>query len=95
MRPVFFSVLDWQKNKTGWIRAGTDICYYRNCYTSPGNKRRQYLTATFTITFQYSSDVVYIAYHYPYTYSQLLVNLYSFINLTIGIIAKNINNTCL
>ncbi|VDP64723.1 unnamed protein product [Schistosoma curassoni] len=34
-----------------------------------------YYTATFTISFPYTGDVCYLAYHYPYTYTRLLTDL--------------------
>ena len=71
-----YSVCEAVQGRPGWIRVGTDICYYRNCYQNlSSRKSRSYLTATFTLTFPHSYDVCYIAYHYPYTYSQLLVSI--------------------
>jgi hypothetical protein len=74
MKPLMYSVCEAVLGRPGWIRVGTDICYYRNCYQNlSSRKSRSYLTAAFTVTFPHSQDVCYIAYHYPYTYSQLLV----------------------
>lgn len=52
----------------GWVRRGTDICYYQNHVKRRGG---YYYTATFTMDFPYSDDTVYIAYCYPYTYTDL------------------------
>ena len=61
--------------RPGWVHMGTDICYYRNSYQRPDSRRgRYYHTTTFTIKFPHSWDVCYMAYHYPYTYTQLLVS---------------------
>jgi hypothetical protein len=74
MKPIMYSVREAVLGRPGWVRMGTDICYYRNCYQNPTSRKpRSYLTTTFKITFPHSYDVCYIAYHYPYTYSQLLV----------------------
>jgi len=76
MKPLMYSVCEAVLGHPGWIRVGTDICYYRNCYQNlSSRKSRSYLTAAFTVTFPHSYDVCYIAYHYPYTYSQLLVRI--------------------
>ena len=75
MKPLMYSVQESLLGRPGWLRVGTDICYYRNCYQNPmSRKSRSYLTTTFTITFQHAYDICYIAYHYPYTYSQLMVS---------------------
>ncbi|XP_067003008.2 cytosolic carboxypeptidase 1 isoform X2 [Anabrus simplex] len=77
MKPIMYSVKDAVDGHGGWVRVGTDICYYRNSYQNPtGRGRSSYLTATFTITFPHAHDVCYIAYHYPYTYSQLLAQIW-------------------
>ncbi|VDQ14323.1 unnamed protein product, partial [Trichobilharzia regenti] len=34
-----------------------------------------YYTASFVIRFPYAGDVCYLAYHYPYTYTRLLIDL--------------------
>ena len=78
MKPLMYSVCEAVLGRPRWIRVGTDICYYRNCYQNlSSRKSRSYLTAAFTVTFPHSYDVCYIAYHYPYTYSQLLVRTHS------------------
>ncbi|PSN34864.1 hypothetical protein C0J52_18211 [Blattella germanica] len=77
MRPLMFSVKESVLGRPGWMRMGTDICYYRNCYRNPtARKPQSYLTMTFTVTFPHSYDICYIAYHYPYTYSQLLAQIW-------------------
>ncbi|XP_048513203.1 cytosolic carboxypeptidase 1-like isoform X2 [Athalia rosae] len=75
MQPILFSVKEAQLGRAGWVRTGTDICYYRNCYRRPG-KEKNYYTTSFTVTFQHSYDVCYLAYHFPYTYSQLMANIW-------------------
>ena len=40
-----------------------------------GIRGKSYFTTTFTIKFEHSYDVCYLAYHYPYTYSSLQVRI--------------------
>ena len=37
---------------------------------------KRYYTLTFAVTFPHNEDACYLAYHYPYTYSTLLVMSY-------------------
>ncbi|XP_029156275.1 cytosolic carboxypeptidase 1-like isoform X2 [Nylanderia fulva] len=75
MKPILFSVTEAQCGRPGWVRTGVDICYYRNCYQRPG-KGKTYLTTSFTVAFPHASDVCYLAYHFPYTYSRLVANIW-------------------
>ncbi|XP_033221250.1 cytosolic carboxypeptidase 4-like isoform X2 [Belonocnema kinseyi] len=81
MKPILFSVIEAQLGRSGWVRTGTDICYYRNCYQRPG-KGKNYLTTSFTVTFPHGYDVCYLAYHFPYTYSQLMTNIWKWMKST-------------
>ncbi|CAG9135225.1 unnamed protein product [Plutella xylostella] len=78
MKPVMFSVTEAVLGRPGWVRAGSDICYYRNAYHPPAQRHgsKCYLTATFDIAFPHSSDVVYLAYHFPYTYSRMMTRIW-------------------
>ncbi|XP_074863146.1 cytosolic carboxypeptidase 4 isoform X2 [Carettochelys insculpta] len=80
MQPVMYSVKEALCGKPRWIRAGYDICYYKNHYrrsaaAAGGVRGKSYYTLTFTITFPHGEDVCYLAYHYPYTYSTLMSHL--------------------
>ncbi|XP_014670329.1 PREDICTED: cytosolic carboxypeptidase 4-like isoform X2 [Priapulus caudatus] len=80
MQPVLFSVREAALSRVGWVRAGTDICYYKNHFThmptsGSGCQTKLHYTATFTLTFPHPGDVCYVAYHYPYTYSLLQTHL--------------------
>ncbi|XP_026274191.1 cytosolic carboxypeptidase 1-like isoform X1 [Frankliniella occidentalis] len=76
MQPIVYSVREATLGRAGWTHMGTDICYYRNSYQRPDGRRgRLYHTTTFSIKFPHSWDVCYIAYHYPYTYTQLLMQV--------------------
>lgn len=74
MQPVVYSVREATLGRAGWTHMGSDICYYRNSYQRPDCRRgRLYHTTTFSIKFPHSWDVCYVAYHFPYTFTQLLV----------------------
>ena len=78
MRPVMFSVSEAMRGRPYWIRAGTEICYYKNHFirstrTTGGVRGKSYYTASFTLNFKHDQDSVYLAYHYPYTYTMLQV----------------------
>ncbi|XP_032686214.1 cytosolic carboxypeptidase 1-like isoform X3 [Odontomachus brunneus] len=76
MKPILFSVAEAKCGRPGWVRTGVDICYYRNCYQRPARGGKTYLTTSFTVTFPHAHDVCYLAYHFPYTYSQLMTNIW-------------------
>ena len=88
MQPLLFSEKEAvERQRPYWTRAGTDILYYKNRFAksqphsksskSKDNERHDdsptFMTASFTIEFPHAEDVCYLAYHYPYTYSRLLV----------------------
>ncbi|XP_025832353.1 cytosolic carboxypeptidase 1-like [Agrilus planipennis] len=75
MQPVMFSVKDFLRKRYGWKRTGKNIIYYGNNFRSKTNTK-QYRTLSFCITFSNSKDTCFIAYHYPYTYTRLLTNIY-------------------
>ncbi|KAH0628223.1 hypothetical protein JD844_009097 [Phrynosoma platyrhinos] len=80
MQPLMYSVQEALSGRPWWIRVGTDICYYKNHFSrssiaAGGQKGKSYYTITFTVTFQHKDDVCYFAYHYPYTYSALMMHL--------------------
>ncbi|XP_039308178.1 cytosolic carboxypeptidase 1 isoform X7 [Solenopsis invicta] len=75
MKPILFSVMEAQCGRPGWVRTGVDICYYRNCYQR-STKGKTYFTTSFTVTFPHAYDVCYLAYHFPYTYSRLMTNIW-------------------
>ena len=69
MKPLMYSVTDARRYRRGWVRCGSDICYYQNNMKrkSGGN----YYTLTFCVNFNYDYDTVYFAHCYPYTYTDL------------------------
>ena len=78
MQPVMYSTTEAQEGRAGWIRAGANVCYYRNYFTrsreaTGGQGGKTYYTSTFTVTFPHANDICYFAYHYPYTFTMLQV----------------------
>ncbi|CAH0405271.1 unnamed protein product [Chilo suppressalis] len=78
MKPVMYSVKEAVLGKPGWVRTGSDICYYRNSYhyANQKNHTKCYLTVTFNIEFPHSNDVCYLAYHFPFTYSMMMTRIW-------------------
>ncbi|XP_063994671.1 cytosolic carboxypeptidase 1-like isoform X3 [Diachasmimorpha longicaudata] len=83
MKPIMFSVIEAQLGRPGWIRVGSDICYYRNSYRRPG-RGKNYMTTSFTVNFPHSYDVCYLAYHFPFTYSGLLWHIWTWMKNSVS-----------
>ena len=47
--------------------------YRESAAVTGGASRKCYYTLTFAVTFPHNEDVCYLAYHYPYTYTTLMV----------------------
>ncbi|NXL91953.1 CBPC4 carboxypeptidase, partial [Alectura lathami] len=80
MQLVMYSVKEALQGRPRWLRAGHDICYYKNHYrcsaaAGGGTRGKCYYTLTFSIKFPHKDDVCYLAYHYPYTYSAMMSHL--------------------
>ncbi|KFW05706.1 Cytosolic carboxypeptidase 4, partial [Eurypyga helias] len=80
MQLVMYSVKEALQGRACWLRAGHDICYYKNHYrcsaaAGGGVRGKFYYTLTFSIKFPHNDDVCYLAYHYPYTYSTMMSHL--------------------
>jgi hypothetical protein len=72
MMPVVYSTKRASEEQIGWYRSGFDICYHPNRYLKEKRgKTYNCYSLTFKTTFPYDDDVCYLAYHYPYTYSNL------------------------
>ncbi|XP_071438628.1 cytosolic carboxypeptidase 1-like isoform X2 [Hetaerina americana] len=95
MKPLMFSVCDAVRGQPKWVRVGTDICYFRNSYQNPTTKGKTYVTSTFTIAFPYQYDVCYIAYHYPYSYSMLMTQIWKLTkNIDVSSTYLKVNTLC-
>ena len=77
MQPVFYSTYDAINKGIGWIRAGSNICYYKNYFprtaAAGGGGIKSYYTMSFVIEFPHDDDTCFLAYHYPYTFSTMKV----------------------
>lgn len=72
MRPLQYSCIQASKG-IGWVRCGDRIAYYQNGLRR--QKGANYYTLTFTVTFDHDCDEVYFSHCYPYTYSDLQMDL--------------------
>lgn len=76
MKILIYSEKQSEDKDIGWFRGGTKISYYANGIRKDPNKRfKSYYTLTFSYEFQYDDDIVYFAYCYPYTYSDMIDDL--------------------
>ncbi|OAJ36379.1 cytosolic carboxypeptidase 2 [Batrachochytrium dendrobatidis JEL423] len=86
MQPVVYSVAN-----PGWRRAGEGVFYIKNHYrkshdvastessvSAADTTSGTYSTLVFSLLFKNLNDTCYIAYHYPYTYSELQRSLYQY-----------------
>jgi cytosolic carboxypeptidase protein 2/3 len=67
MRPLVYSEMAATQNGKGWVRGGTDICYYQN--SMKRKNQGYYYTLTWSHTFEHDHDTVYFSHSYPYTYT--------------------------
>ena len=75
MQPVFYSEKMAQVDQKGWMRSGENITYYKSVAPSPGKPNTTYYGLAFNVTFPYDDDSCYLAYHFPYTFTDLQVFL--------------------
>ena len=68
MKLVVYSNKKSQFMNIGWHRGGEEIVYYHNGILKESHSM---YTLRFAYTFEYSQDIVWFAYNYPYTYTQL------------------------
>ena len=79
------SVVRCQRRGVGWVRKGSDVCYYQNTIKRKGG---YYYTASFSLIFENHNDTVYIAHSYPYTYTDLQRCVSSLLGLRAGIAVR-------
>ena len=88
MQPVMYSLLE-----PGWKRVGDNVFYIKNHFSRPAQSTSPegevqttpstnltFSTLVFSVTFKNENDHCFLAYHYPYTYSELQRNLYQLHN---------------
>eukprot|EP00940_MAST-03C_sp_MAST-3C-sp2_P001519 g1519.t1 len=76
LRPLLYSKRLAEDKGIGWHRCGVDICYYANASSRLGGGARRkgermFYTLTFTVEFPHDHDTIYLAYCYPYSYTDL------------------------
>jgi hypothetical protein len=74
MKVLVYSEAENAATGVGWFRDGEAIRYFNNGIRRSG-LTKTYYTLTFAYRFKHSSDQVYFAYCYPYSYSDLLSDL--------------------
>jgi murein tripeptide amidase MpaA len=74
MKVLVYSEAENRASGVGWFREGEGIRYFNNGIRRSG-LTKTYYTLTFAYRFKHSSDHVYFAYCYPYSYSDLLTDL--------------------
>ena len=71
MKISLYSQIKSEKEHIGWYRDGRNISYYANGIRKNEISNKSLFTLSFTIDFQYDNDIVFMAYSYPYTYTNL------------------------
>jgi len=91
MRPLVYSEADASQRSIGWVRAGSDICYYQNQYVYVGSSKRKskgaasrdtslpFYSLSMTLVFPHANDSAFVAQCYPYTYTRLQTYLHSLV----------------
>ena len=85
MQMVMYSKQNAVEKNLGWVRAGSEICYYPNQYprrSTAGEGESNYFTLSFTIEFPNPKDTYLLAYTYPYTHSDYLRHIDGIMNCT-------------
>ena len=59
------------KSDPAWHYGGTEIKYEQNLFWQNNKKEKRFYTLSFKYKFLEDNDVVYFAYSYPYTYTNL------------------------
>ncbi|XP_066278740.1 uncharacterized protein [Branchiostoma lanceolatum] len=71
LKPLMYSEHDAQTKKTGWLRVGENIKYYKNNVRINLRSDKCYYSLTWTCSFPNDNDSYFFSHCYPYTYSDL------------------------
>ncbi|XP_078584392.1 uncharacterized protein LOC144866649 isoform X11 [Branchiostoma floridae x Branchiostoma japonicum] len=71
LKPLMYSEHDAHTKKTGWLRVGENIKYYKNNVRINLRSDKCYYSLTWTCSFPNDNDNYFFAHCYPYTYSDL------------------------
>ena len=69
MKPLMYSKKEAEFTNTGWYRFGADLIYFPSKKRGGERGNQDLFSLSFTSTFKYDNDSVYIANCYPYTFS--------------------------
>jgi hypothetical protein len=70
-----------KEEKSGWYKGGEHISYYLNGIRKDNNyMSKGFYTLSFSYKFLHDEDTVYFAYSYPYTYSDLISDIFEIEN---------------
>ncbi|XP_027852255.2 cytosolic carboxypeptidase Nna1-like [Aphis gossypii] len=71
MKPLLYSTKDASQKNVGWRRCGESIAYYKNDAPNGDSEDNPRYIFSFLLEFPHDMDTVYLAYNYPYTYTDL------------------------
>lgn len=71
MKLVVYSTKKSEEQNIGWHRAGSDYSYFANGIRKTSKLPKSLYSLRFSYTFEHNNDIVYFAYSYPYTFTQL------------------------
>jgi len=73
--------LSKESEKQGWHKGGEHISYYLNGIRKDNNyMSKGFYTLSFSYKFLHDEDTVFFAYSYPYTYSDLISDIFEIEN---------------
>ena len=99
MRPVVYSEKDAERG-IGWVRRGSNVCYYQNQYVyTPGSRGKKrgasstthsFYTLSFALTLPHAADAVYVSQCYPYTYTMATRHLGSLVERRTSLVRREL-----
>ena len=72
-----YSVKQNEIDQTEWIRDGFNVGYTKGDILRDGGRGKVYYSLSFSYYVKHSSDTVYFAHSYPYTFSDLKIYINS------------------
>ena len=97
MQPLLFSRKSNRNNGESWHRVGSMIYYGDSDYTKrtdSSSTTGKLYSLTFSIIFPFDNDECYIAYHFPYTYTNLQVDMINWSNSPLENMYLRIDTLC-
>ncbi|KAI6649617.1 hypothetical protein LOD99_6621 [Oopsacas minuta] len=97
MQPLIFSRKSNRESGIGWFRIGSLLYYGDSDYTkltTDTNTTGKLYSLTFNLNFPFDNDECYIAYHFPYTYTNLQHDISNWVNTSISNMYLKIDTLC-